>query len=371
MLIRSVAVALLLFAYGAGAQQSGELHPLGPFPLRTDGLRVQRRAIPGDPFTVSGPQGVIVGQQQGTLEAWVLPVKLLSHLSIEANVEGYPVPLDLNQMAREIEVQPDHTTITYSHIALTVRQIMFAPDDMPDGTGAVVLFQVDALHPVELTLRFTAEMRKMWPALSTGLPAAEWVARGTSGFYVLHTDFPDFAGAVALPGATFGVMTPYQERPQVHPLELHLHVDPKTEQGRYFPLLLAIGNTKVTASNAALEKKLVDLNASLPQIYASDAERHQAQENSLTRIVTPDADLNTDLAWAEASIGALRTRTSSGELGLVAGYFTSGDSARPGFGWFFGALYAVRAEQLWRFRDVAIRTGVPDAAPARRWKDHA
>lgn len=118
---------------------------------------------------------MLVGQQNGELEAWVLPVKLLSHLTIEARVEGYPVPIALNDMAREIEVRPDRTTITYSHIALVVRQIMFAPDDAPKGTGAVVMFSVDALHPVDLTFRFTGELRDMWPQLSSGATSVEWV----------------------------------------------------------------------------------------------------------------------------------------------------------------------------------------------------
>jgi len=40
------------------------------------------------PFTVAGERGVVLGQQDGTFEAWALPVKLLSHLTIEADVEG-------------------------------------------------------------------------------------------------------------------------------------------------------------------------------------------------------------------------------------------------------------------------------------------
>jgi hypothetical protein len=77
------------------------------------------------PFTVAGENGVLLGQQDGTFEAWVLPVKILSHLTIEADVEGYSVPIDVNQQSAEIEVRPDRTTITYSHVAFTVRQIMF------------------------------------------------------------------------------------------------------------------------------------------------------------------------------------------------------------------------------------------------------
>jgi len=344
MISRSVVFYVVLASLSASAQQP-DLHPVNGFPLREDGPVLRQALQTGEPFTVAGPQGVIVGQQQGVFEAWVLPVKVLSHLTIEANVDGYPVPIDLNAMAREIEVRPDRTTITYSHIALAVRQIMFAPAGVADGTGVVALFQVDSVRPVELTIRFTAEMRKMWPELSSGSQSAEWVAQGTTGFYVLHTDFPDFAGAVALAGATSGVMAPYQERPQVHPLEFRLHVDPKTDAGRVYPLLIAVGETKETATNAALAARLAGLDKSMQEIYAEHAARYREREKTLTAIATPDAELNADFGWAETSISQLRAKAPSGEMGLVAGYYASGDSARPGFGWFFGrdALYTLYA----------------------------
>jgi glycogen debranching enzyme len=332
--------AVVVLAGSGVAQQ-----PMKTFALRQDGPVLRQAVRTGEPFTVAGQRGVIVGQQQGEFEAWVLPVKLLSHMTIEANVQGYPVPIDMNAMAREIEVRPDRTTITYSHIALTLRQTMFAANDMPDGTGAVVLFEVDSLRPVDLVFRFTAELRKMWPALSSGSPAAEWVPQGASGLYVLHSDFPDFAGAVALPGATPGVMAPYQERPQTHPLEFRLHVDPRTDRERVYPLLMAVGLTQASASGVALERKLADLQGSLDSIYARHAAHYKKREETLTQIVTPDAGLNAALGWAETSIGQLQARTAGGEVGLVAGYYASGDSARPGFGWFFGrdALYTLYA----------------------------
>jgi len=336
MLSRLLAIGLVFAAVNGGAQQLN---------WREDGPVLHQSVQTGEPFTVAGERGVLVGEQQGVIEAWVLPVKLLSHLTIEANVEGYPVPIDLNAMARELEVRPDRTTITYSHIALTLRQTMFAPNDAPDGTGAVVVFQIDSQRPVDLTFRFTAELRKMWPALSTGQPNAEWVKQGATGFYVLHSDFPDFSGAVALSGATSGIMAPYQERPQTHPLEFRLHVDPKTDRDKIYPLLMAMGQTTATASNVALAAKLSDLGDHLPAIYSAHAERYRQGEKTFTEIVTPDRDLNRDFTWAETSIDQLQARTSSGEVGLVAGYYASGDSARPGFGWFFGrdALYTLYA----------------------------
>jgi glycogen debranching enzyme len=327
---------------GAQASSAPSLHAITDLPWRMEGPVIHAAVADGEPFTVAGPRGIVVGQQQGPFEAWILPVKILSHLTIQADVEGYSVPLDLNSMARELEVRPDRTIITYSHIAVTVRQIMFAPENAPDGTGAVVLFQVDAVRPVTLTIRFTPELREMWPKPSSGNPSTEWVAEGSSGHYVLHTDFNNLAAAVALPGATSGIMAPYQERPQVHPLELILHVDPVKDHGRLYPLLMALGQTTATASNAALAAKLSALNEGLPALYAAHAAAYARQEQQLTSIVTPDKQLDEDLTWAETSIGQLRARTlpipsqPQGEMGMVAGYYASGDSARPGFGWYFG-----------------------------------
>ncbi len=341
-------------AAASSAAQAAPLQSVEHFPIRQDDIAIRRHVEAGKPFTVAGERGVLLGQQEGTFEAWLLPVKMLSHFTITATVEGYSVPIDLNADAREIEVFPDHTTITYAHIAFTVRQIMFAPDAAQEGTGAVVLFQIDAIRPMDLTFSFTSEMRSMWPQPNQGVPSPEWVARGSSdvtrgasGFYVLHTDFPNLAGAVAMPGTQPGILAPYQEKPQVHPLELKLHYDPARDADRYFPLLLSLGRTPETATNAALSAKLDQLGATLPKIYAAHAAHYAQMQRELTAIETPDPGLNDAFRWAELSIEQLKAQSvPTGETGLVAGYYSSGDSARPGFGWFFGrdslyTLYAV------------------------------
>ena len=125
--IRGIALFLVTAMVAASGQTSaagGSVagSSLAAFPLEQSGPVLRQHVEAGQPFTVAGLRGVLLGEQEGSLEAWVLPVKLLSHLTVEAEVEGYPVPLDLNTMAREIEVRPDRTTITYSHIALTLRQ---------------------------------------------------------------------------------------------------------------------------------------------------------------------------------------------------------------------------------------------------------
>jgi glycogen debranching enzyme len=346
--MRSGLIAWMLCGVAAGQTSPlpGSSQQVKFFPLREGGPVIRRPVQAGKPFTVAGVQGLVAGQQEGGFEAWVLPVKLLSNFSIRAEVDGYPVPIDLKSQAAEIEVFADHTTIIYSHIAFTVRQLMFAPDETEDGTGAVVLFQIDSVRPVELTFSFTPEMKPMWPQPGQGVPSAEWVRRAGNGLYVLHTDFPNLAGAVTIPGAQPGILAPYQERPHFYPVELKLRYEPKRDANRYFPLLMAVGMTAETAANAQLEAKVDRLEASLETIYAGHRARYEKMLEHVTAIRTPDEDLNNSFTWAALSIEQLRAKARpTGEIGLVAGYYSSGDSARPGFGWFFGrdALYTLYA----------------------------
>ncbi len=308
------------------------------------------------PFTVAGERGVVLGQQNGTFEAWVLPVKLLSHLTIEADIKGYTVPIDVNRQAAEIEVRPDRTVITYSHVGFTVRQIMFSPAEPLTGalasTGPVVLYEFDCVHPTEFIFRFTPELRWMWPERNEGVPGVEWVSPDShassapGGFYVLHADYPDLAGAIAIPGSEPGILAPYQERPQVHPVEFHLHIDPARDRGRLFPLLMAAGMNKTAATNAALGATIAQLNSTIASAYKTHADNYKKLLSNATSIQTPDHALDEAFRWAVISIEQLKTRAlPDNETALVAGYFASADSARPGFGWFFGrdALYTLFA----------------------------
>ena len=291
-------------------------------------LSIARPAEAHKPFTVAGPSGAILGRQDGSFEAWLWPVKVLSHFSIEANLENYPVPIDLAPLAAEVQVTPAATTITYSHAAFTVRQSMFAP--RAGGIGAAAIFEIESVRPLTLTFRFQPDMLRMWPAPNFGRPSAEWVKRGESGYYILHTDDPDFSAAVAMPGTQPGVLAPYQERPQTHLLELKLAFDPKKDSAVEFPLLMTLGDSK--SDYAA---RIAALKAQLPDVYKETVNYWAHFFDTRLTVETPDPQFDQALRWAEIAVDQGRVRFH-GEMGLIAGFYESGDSARPGFGWFFG-----------------------------------
>lgn len=311
-------VKALPVALWAAAAAAAQLAPVPRFPIRPDPLTIVQPAQFAKPFTVAGEYGAIFGDHSGAFEAWQFPVKILSRFSITAELDDYPVPIELAEHAAAIEVAPAMTTITYSHAAFTVKQRMFAPRDGPP----LVLFEIASARPLRLTFRFKPDMLRMWPAPSFGTPSAEWVK---DGYYILHTDDPSLTAAVAMPRAQPGVLPPSQERPKTYPVEFKLRFDPRTDSNLLFPLLFALGDGN----------RLAGLNARIPASYAA-AENYYAHffDTRLTA-ETPDAQFNLALRWAEIAIDQCRVRFH-GETGLVAGFYSSGDSARPGFGWFFG-----------------------------------
>jgi glycogen debranching enzyme len=349
-------LALLLTLCGTAGAQSW-LAPLENFTPASSALHLERHAEPEKPFTVAGECGAFMGQQDGEFEAWLFPVKILSHMRIEARVEGYDVPIDVNADAAEIDVQPDHTTITYSHVAFTLRETFFAtqcgPQDPAKSTaGAMVVFTLDSIRPTTLTFNFTPEVKPMWPAPQLGQADAEWLPLDprapngltAPGWYMLHTDWPELAAAVAMPDTLPGILPPYQERPKFYQTQLVLHYDPKTDQGKAYPLLMAVGRTREAASAASLEAALREENTQAPMLYRQTADYYAHFFDRRMTVETPDAAFNDDFRWAAISIDQLRIRHGN-ETGLVAGFYSSGDSARPGFGWFFGrdSLYTTYA----------------------------
>jgi glycogen debranching enzyme len=345
----------LLFVFMAAVSRAqtpaGDLRPLPYFAANEPGqLRISTDIMPVKPFSVVGPRGALLGQQDGTFEAWIFPWKLLSHMRITAQMKDYAVPIDVNEQAASIDVQPGHTTITFSHANFTIREILFAPQNAPDGAGALAYYQIQAVRPMTLTFSFTPQMQRMWPALSDDRPSPEWVKVGQSGFYILHLNFPDHAAALAMPGAQYGILPPYQERPKDYPLQFVIQFDPATDRDKPYPLLMTTAETQTAATTSALAQRLQALDSDFHQLY-SDTQNHFEKFSSRhLSIETPDVKLNQAFAWAEVAIDQLRVQTtpSHAETALVAGFYTSGDSARPGFGWYFGrdalwTLYAVNS----------------------------
>jgi hypothetical protein len=294
------------------------------FPIQRSEIAISAQPRFEQPFDVAGPRGMIVGLQNGVFESWIYPVKLLSDLRVEAEMADYPARLDLNKLAVNIEVNPAYTAITYAHIAFKVRQIMFVPRD---ARTAVVLFEINSVRPLKLHVSFNPEMKMMWPANS---PAAYPGWDEKNGVAMFNTDQAGLQGVVGIPGAKYEVLRPYQERAEAARFTLTVDFDPKTDTGKFIPMVMTVGEKEGDAL-----KQYSDAIARLPQLYTETADYFGHYFDTRTYTETPDPRLNLELKWAMLAIEKSRVKFRD-EEGLVAGYHISGNTARPGFGWFFG-----------------------------------
>jgi glycogen debranching enzyme len=95
---------------------------------------------------------------------------------------------------------------------------------------------------------------------------------------------------------------------------------------------------------------LASLGHSLQSLYEETGKYYSDFLAQHLTIQTPDKEFDDAFLWAQVSIDQLKVQVTPGyqETALVAGFDGSGDSARPGFGWYFGrdslwTLYAVNA----------------------------
>jgi glycogen debranching enzyme len=173
---------------------------------------------------------------------------------------------------------------------------------------------------------------------------------GSGGAFVLSTDNPAIFGMVAMPNATSGPLAPYQERPRAIPLQFKLRFDPTRDQRHFFPMIAEASRSDEKNSPtaiAAMENRVIATSQALPEIYRQTRAYYDHFFDSRLTVHAPDSRFDAAMQWAEIAIDQAKVRTGN-ETGLVAGWYPSFDSTRPGFGWYFGrdtlwTLYAVNS----------------------------
>jgi glycogen debranching enzyme len=362
-LVSSRACGLAILCGVSVLAHAAELTAVQNFAKRAEGIEITAPCVPRLPWTVAGEHGALLGRQNGKFEAWLWPDKILSNFSIQAELADYPVPIDVNLQAAEIKVTPAETVITYSHAAFTIRQHMFAARGMETpATGVAAFFEIQSARPIDLTFSFTPEMLHMWPAPNFGRPNGEWITHGKQGLYVLHTDDPNFSAVVAMPDTEPGIMAPYQERPQTYPLQFKLRYDPKHNRDAVYPLLLSLLTSKSPYEQAAA------INAALAAVYADTQNYYAHFFDHRTIADTPDRRFDEALRWAEVAIDQMQVKYRN-EIGMVAGYYESGDSARPGYAWFFGRDTLWTAYAINSYGDFALTRRALDFLIRRQQAD--
>jgi glycogen debranching enzyme len=309
-----------------------------------DDLRVPRFAIaasriglrgdvrPRQYLGVVGRKAAWLGAETGEAELWVHPLKLANAFHLDFKIPDYDEPLRGADVARTVEVRPELATITYSHATFTVREHILAPLSEP---GLLVLLEVDTYRPLEIRASFRSVFQYAWPG-ALGGQYVFWDASEKA--FVFSESRQKTNGLVGSPWATDASSHPAHALPDA-PSRFAIPVAPERAARELVPIAVVAAE----ASRAEVAGLYRGLIKGARALYEERVAHARTLRETLVTMKSPEPRLDLALEWAKADLDDQVVCNPDLGCGLVAGYGPSGESLRPGFGWFFGGDAAINS----------------------------
>lgn len=269
-----------------------------------------------------GTRAAVFGNEQGNLEVWVYPLKILRDFHLRFHIDGATIPAET--LARTLIVHPESTTIVYTGDTFTVRETLFVP---VHESGAIIAFEVDTAEPLEIEAIFKPDFQLEWPAAIGGI-SEDWDP--TLRAFLFADESEKFH---ALVGSPSGVKASEEYSTNYFSSHQDSVLLGSTKKGSDTKLIVIAGGVEGRAPLASLYHHLANDYA---QLLQGSAAYYRDYLDRTISLQLPDSQIETAYDWARVSmLQGLVQNPFLGE-GLVAGFNTSGDNDRPGFAWFFG-----------------------------------
>jgi Glycogen debranching enzyme len=285
-------------------------------------LELSRSARPWEFLASVGKKASLLGNESGTVEAWVYPLKILRDLRLTILTEGRAIPAE--SLVRTVIAHPESTTLVYANDTFSIRETFFAPVDQP---GAVIELQIETEQPLEIEASFIRDFQLEWPA-SMGGTYIGWSDPLHAFFF--GEDRQKFSALVGSPTAANPQLEYETNYSGTHRSSMRLGV---TNKGRDIKFIVIAGSIN---GRAEAESAYKQLTANYQALLRESAQFYRDYLAKTVSVELPDPDLQRAYDWSRVSlIQGLVSNPTMGD-GLIAGYRASGESYRPGFAWFFG-----------------------------------
>lgn len=301
--------------------------PIAPSPI---GLRGDVR--PNAYLGVIGRRAAWLGTETGRAELWVHPLEVADRFGLAFRIPDYDEPIADATVARTVEVRPEITTITHTHATFTVREHILAPLDEP---GLLVLLDVESIRPLEIDVRFRTLLQYAWPG-GLGGQYAFW-DQGQRAF-VLSESLREHNAVIGSPWAASGTTHPAHALPDA-PSTFTIPVDLERARRELIPIAV-YAEVAPRDSVLARYRRLI---AGARDLYEERRSHADSLLAAAARLDTPDDRLDLAYAWSLVNLDEQLTCNPDLGCGLVAGWGPSGESARAGFGWYFGGDAAINS----------------------------
>jgi glycogen debranching enzyme len=286
-----------------------------------DDLVIERPARTWEFLDSTGPRAAWLGREDGNLEAYVWPLKILKNLHISFRLGSRTLPA--SSLARSIEARPGSYSIRYTGDEFAVTETLAASGTEP---GVILRLRVESSEPVEPVVEFTRDFQLMWPA-SIGSGYVSWDDRERVWFF--GADGHPFAAVFGSPSAK--LLDAEYSTNYSHSMTSAFSLG--QVNGRGDVTLALAGSVKSRDEALAAYKRLV----ANPQVTIDSGSRFYSDYLERTvRVEVPDKMLRQAYDWARVATFKGMVENPLLGRGLVAGYGPSKELYRPGFAWFFG-----------------------------------
>jgi len=273
---------------------------------------IEKPAQPSRYMAANGRRAALLGSEDGRLEAWVFPIKLVRDFRLSVYVDGALDPVPLSELAETAEIRPHAAALVHVHPAFTLRQTWAASPSRP---VAAVLLDVDTSRPLRFRATFVPEMQPMWPA-SFGGQSTSWDAKaGVLAFTEGQRRFRPVLGSPAFRRISEQIGHQLPDRT--------VAIEFEVERSGAVPILFAAS------------RKDYDEAITAPERILQEAEEHYRAFLDRTAQLKW-GPFTEAYDWSRVAIERGWACNEGVGCGLVAGWAPSGASQRPGFGWYFG-----------------------------------
>ena len=284
-------------------------------------LEISRQVRPWEFLDAVGPRAGLFGNEAGQFEAWVYPLKIFRDFTLRFHYEGHVIPAE--SLARTVTVRPESSSILYASDSFSVMETFFVP---PEQSGAVIRIETNSRKPLQVEAVFQRDFQLMWPG-AVGGTFAFWDEKQHAFVFGEEQKkfFAVIGSAEAAPSreeyitnytasTESGFLLPNATGKQTHSIVITAALDGRESAEATYRLL--------TDQSSSLEEQAVRL--------------YQDYLQQTVSLSLPDAHLQCAYDWSRVSMLQGFVNNPLLGTGLIAGYRTSGTSARPGFAWFFG-----------------------------------
>jgi glycogen debranching enzyme len=288
-------------------------------------------------ISVHGRRAAVFGYSEDYagdgLEVWAYPVQILSSYRVTFRQVGTTTAIDGESLLRRVVYSPEAVTRVYAGPDFIVHERIFVPLDEP---GAVIRYDVESAHPLDIEIRFVPILDLMWPA-STGGQEAVWNSAASA--YLFSEPTHRYTARVGSPDIVAHDETPNdgQHIGRARGLAFTIRADRDQNRARVY-----IAGSVAGEDASSTAKRLLEAGARLEKSatdHYSDLLSHALQ------VETPDAEVNRALVWSEIALDQAWVCNPDLGCGLVAGYGPSRKARRPQYDWFFAGdgMVAIRA----------------------------